>query len=321
MTNKQRYKIFCDEHSEIPLFMQVWWLDAVTVPDGKDWDVLLSEENGKIEGAMPYHVLKKWRFKIIVQPQQTQYNGVWIDYPKNMKLHKRYSFEKRVMNNLIDQLEALNVDFYSQNFHHSFMNWQPFYWRGFQQTTRYTYQINELNDLEKTLNSFDYSKRTRIRNEEQFFVDFSLAPEDFYNFHKRTLQQKNSKIEYSKELFISIYNAAKNRNQGQIITLRGEDEKLQSAIFLVWDKNSAYNLITSIDFLYKSGRSSTKMFWEAIKFASNRTKSFDFEGSMIKGVAQSFQQFGAEQVPYFNISKCTSTLLSVLINVKNTFIK
>lgn len=320
MTNKQRYKIFCEEHPEIPLFMQAWWLDAVCI-DGKTWDVLLYEENGKIIGVMPYHLFRKWGFKVIERTQHTQYHGVWIDYPVDCKLHKRYSFEKRVMDNLINQLGDLKVSYYSQSFHHSFTNWQPFYWRGFKQTTRYTYQIKDLNDLEKVLNSFDYSKRARIVKEEQFFVDLSLSPEDFYDFHKLTLKQRNSKISYTKELFLSIYTAARSRNQGQIIALKDNNNRLHSAVFLIWDINSAYNLITSIDFLSKSGKASAKMFWEAIQFASKKTKVFDFEGSMIKGVAQSFQQFGAEQIPYFNISKCNSKRFAFLMCLKNKLIK
>ena len=317
MSNKERYETLCKQRPEIPLFMQAWWLDAVCAPENKTWNVLLYEENGKIVGVMPYLLFKKWGFKVILPPFYTKHSGIWIDYPQDMKLHTRYSFEKRVLDNLIDQLEALKVSFFSQSFHHSFTNWQPFYWRGFKQTTRYTYQIKDLSNLEKVLNSFDYSKRARITNEKQFFVDFSLTPEKFYDFHKRTLLQRNSKIEYSEKFFVSIYNAAKNRNQGQIIALKDENDKLHSAIFLVWDKNSAYNLITSIDLESKSGTASTKMFWEAIKFVSDKTKVFDFEGSMIKSVAQSFQQFGAEQVPYFYIEKCSSSLLSILIKVKN----
>ena len=316
MTNKQRYKEFCETHSEVPLFMQSWWFDAVCIPENKQWDVLLYEENGKIVAALPYHLLKKWGFSIIIQPQQTQYSGIWIDYPKNIKLHKRYSFEKKIMDNLIDQLEKLNISYFSQNFHHSFTNWQPFYWKNFKQTTKYTYQIKDLSNLEKVLNDFNYSKRASIINKEQFLVDFSLTSKDFYNFHKRTLRQRNVKIEYSEKLFVSICNTAQNRNQGQIVALRDKNGNLHSAIFLVWDKYSAYNLITSIDFLYKSKTASTKMFWEAIKFVSDKTKMFDFEGSMIEKVALSYQQFGVEQVPYFNISKSYSGIFNLLFKLK-----
>ena len=317
MSNKQRYTELCAQRSDIPLFMQAWWLDAVCMPENKVWDVLLCEENGKIVGAMPYHLLKKWGFKIILQPQLTQYSGVWIDYPKEMKLHKRYSFEKRVMDNLIDQLEKLNVSYYSQNFHHFFSNWQPFYWKNFKQTTRYTYQIKDLSDLENCFDNFSYAKQKHIKKEnEDFSIDFSVSADEFYRFHRDCLKQKGAEIIYSRELLFSIYNEAAKRGQGKIIALKDKNESLHSALFFVWDENAAYALISAINPRFKSDGASTKVFWEAIKFVSDKTKVFDFEGSMIEGVAQSFQQFGAEQVPYFNITKPYSKIFSLLQQIK-----
>jgi len=315
--NKECYRKLCEE-KDLPLFMQAWWLDAVCAPEGKLWDVLFAEENGKIIGVMPYHIIKKYGFKIIVQLQGAQYTGIWIDYPKDIKLHKRYSFEKRVMDSLIDQLEKLKVSFYSQNFHHSFTNWQPFYWRGFQQTTRYTYRINDLNDLENVFENFSYAKQKHIKKEnDDLLVDCSLSVDEFYDFHKETLKHKNAKIEYSRELFLSIYNEVVKREQGKIIALKDKNKNLHSALFFAWDKNSAYALISAINPQFKSDGASTKMFWEAIKFVSDKTNAFDFEGSMIEGVAQSFQQFGAEQVPYFNITKSYSKIFSLLQQIKN----
>jgi hypothetical protein len=302
---------------EMPIFLQNWWFDAVTAPEGKEWNALLCEENGKIIAAMPYHLIKKYGFKIIIQPQLTQYNGIWIDYPKDIKLHKRYSFEKQVMDNLIDQLENLRYSFFTQNFHYSFMNWQPFYWRGFRQTTRYTYQIKDLSDLEKCFDNFSYAKQKHIKKENNnLLIDFSLSANEFYDFHKECLKQKNASIEYSQELFLSVYDEAIKREQGKIIALKDKNKNLHSALFFVWDKNSAYAMISTINPQFKSDGASTKMFWEAIKFVSDKTKVFDFEGSIIKNVAQSFQQFGAEQVPYFNISKSYSYIFNILLRLK-----
>ena len=315
--DKERYRKLCKE-KDIPLFLQAWWLDAVCTPENKTWNVLLCEENGKIVGAMPYCIVKKYGFKAISQLQGAQYTGVWIDYPQDIKLHKRYSFEKRVMNNLIDQLETLNVSYFSQNFHHSFTNWQPFYWRGFRQTTRYTYQIKDLSDLEKVFENFSYAKQKHIKKEnEDLFVDFSVSANEFYDFHKECLQQKNDRIGYSQKLFLSIYNETIKREQGKIIALKDKNGHFHSALFFTWDKNSAYAYISAINPQFKSDGASTKVFWETIKSISDKTKIFDFEGSMIEGIAQSFQQFGAEQVPYFCISKNYSKLFSVLKFVKN----
>ena len=317
--NKERYRILCEE-KDLPLFMQAWWFDAVCTPEGNEWNVLLCEElqigesqNRTIIGAMPYCITKKFGFKLILTPNGAQYNGVWIDYPKEMKLHKRCSFEKRVMDNLIDQLETLKISYFSQNFHHSFTNWQPFYWRGFKQTTRYTYPIENLSNLETVFNDFSSAKQRHIKKENvDLTVDFSLSADAFYEFHKQCLQQKNEKIGYSREFFLSMYNESVKRGQGKIISLKDKNNNLQSSIFIVWDKKTAYASIYAFHTQFKSDGASTKMFWEAIKFVSDKTQTFDFEGSMIENVAQSYQQFATKQVPYFNISKTYSKLFSLL---------
>ncbi|MDR0829594.1 MAG: hypothetical protein LBN95_05745 [Prevotellaceae bacterium] len=315
--NKEQYRKLCTEKS-IPLFMQAWWLDAVCI-EKFDWDVLFYKKNENILGVLPYCFCKKYGFKIIEQPNRTQYNGVWIDYPQEQKLHKRYSFEKKVMDNLIAQLENLKISFYSQNFHHSFTNWQPFYWKGFKQTTRYTYRITDLSDLEKVFNAFSAAKQRHIKKENaDLVVDFSVSAEEFYDFHKKCLETKNAKMEYSQKLFYSIYNEAIKCKQGKIIALKNA-KKIHSAIFVVWDKNSAYALNYAINPALKNDGASTKMFWEAIKYVADKTQAFDFEGSMIESVAQSYLQFGGEQTPYFRIEKSYSKLLLGLKFLKNIF--
>ena len=322
MTNKQRYEKLCNERPDIPLFMQAWWLDAVCTPEGKEWDVFLYEENGKIIGAMPYHLLKKWGFKVIDRTQFTQHHGLWIDYPKEMKLHKRYSFEKRVMDSLIDQLEALKVSFYSQNFHSSFTNWQPFYWQNFKQTTRYSYVLKNIENTENIFDNIHPRYKQKIRKcENELTVDFNLSPKEFYNFHKNSLTEKNDEILYSKELFLSLCQAAIERKQGAIIAVRDKNNDLLSAVIFVWDENCGYNLNTARKITDGSNDASVYMIFQVIKYLKNKTKNYDFEGSMIEGVAKRNQYFGAEQVPYFNISKNYSKLFSVLKYVKDTFVR
>ena len=67
--------------------------------------------------------------------------------------------------------------------------------------------------------------------------------------------------------------------------------------------------------LRNSGAMSLCM-WEAIKFASTKTKKFDFEGSMIESVERYFRAFGAEQKPYFHITKVLSYMLRMAKSLK-----
>jgi hypothetical protein len=61
------------------------------------------------------------------------------------------------MTRLIDALPPHDV--FSQSFHHSITNWQPLSWKGFTQTTRYTYILKDLSDLDKVMENFEKSKK------------------------------------------------------------------------------------------------------------------------------------------------------------------
>ena len=71
----------------------------------------------------------------------------------------KLSYEKEIIFEIDDKLKELGIDYYNQNFHYSFLNWQPFYWKGYSQTTRYTYVIRDLSDLRTVFSNFSKSKR------------------------------------------------------------------------------------------------------------------------------------------------------------------
>ena len=53
---------------------------------------------------------------------------------------------------------------------------------------------------------------------------------------------------------------------------------------------------------------------ETIKYVSQFVNTFDFEGSMIQGVEESFRWYGAHQTEYYNISKDNRLLYKRLLS-------
>ena len=314
-TNKDRYRILCTEMKNIPLFMQAWWMDAVCY--NKKWDVLIFEKKNKIVGVLVYHFIKKLGFKIIVQPLFTQYNGIWIDYPEQLSKNETLGFEKEIMTNLIEQLESLKFSYYAQNFGPSVTNWLPYYWKGFEQTTRYTYQITDLSDTEKCFQQFSHAKKKQINKAgKTLLIDQQLSGVEFYNHVKKNLNTIGKKLSYTEDLFFRLFEACKSRNQGCIISARNEQKQLHAALFIIWDENCAYNLISTIAPEFRSSGASSLVVWEAIKQMSNRTKVFDFEGSMEESIENSFRQFGTKQVPYLRIIMHNSLSVRILYFLK-----
>ena len=82
LTDIKRYRKLCNENKTIPLFMQAWWMDVVCFKE--KWDVILYEKKNRIVAVWVYHYVTKLGFKIIIQPQLTQTNGIWIDRTINL---------------------------------------------------------------------------------------------------------------------------------------------------------------------------------------------------------------------------------------------
>lgn len=313
---KERYKELCDDERSIPLMMQHWWLETVCPGE---WGVFLAEEKEQIAGALSFHFRTKLGMQFLIQPQRTQYGGLWARRSETATTDgERLAREKRIFGKLIDQLEQLKPGYYTQNLHHTITNWLPFYWRGYTQTTRYTYVIESIGNHEKCLSRFSPSKQRQIRKAEgKFTLDLELAPDEFYTSHKQALRDtRNEEIEYSYEFFLRLWKAATARRQGQIFALRDSKGKIHAAHFIVWDKASAYDLLYFIHPDCASSGASTLIIAEILKWLINKTKAFDFEGSMNEGVENSYRQFGTTQKSYFQICKSFNPLAGILIGLK-----
>jgi hypothetical protein len=86
---------------------------------------------------------------------------------------------------------------------------------------------------------------------------------------------------------------------------------------IVWDNECAYYLMAMRKKDYNSSGGTEFLVDEAIKYVSQFVNTFDFEGSMIKGVEESFRQYGAHQVEYYEITKCNNVLLRIKSAIKN----
>ena len=305
MDNKEQYIRFCQKEENIPLFLQPWWLDAVTQPDGKQWDVLLARNKHKdIDAVLPFVTGKKFGLKYIVMPQLTQYTGVWIKGKINENNAKRVSREKHLQNSLIQQLNKLNVSYFELNFSLTYKNWLPFYWEGYNQQTCYTYRLEDISDTDKVFKMFFPCKQRQIRKAQKILhVEYSMSADEFYELRCKHLSAQGKKNILSKQFVCNIINTSLKRKQGIIISTVDNNDNIHAAIFVVWDKICAYQLITAINPKYKDTGASTFVVWEAIKKLSKETKNYDFYGSMLEEVEYSNRQFGTTQTPYFKITK------------------
>lgn len=306
MSNQDTYRQLCQNRPDIPLFMQAWWLDATNMP----WDVILFEHKNQIAGFYVYSYVKKWGKTLITQPMLTQYSGPFLFIPDGISLTQKYSLENKVYHYFIEQLEAKKYHFIEQNWHHSQQNWQPFYWQGFKESSRYTFVLENL-QVEEIRQALSPDKKNKLNKAQTLQLRLDTSCQAFYSLCKQHIQAKGKAIFYSLETFQKLHDAAKQRQQGQILSLHDSAGHIHAALWVVWDSQAAYHLIMPIVPTHRNSGASTRLIFEAIHFLQGKTKQYDFEGSMIQGVALHNQSFGAKQVMFHQIQKSHSKLLSL----------
>ncbi|MBB3186700.1 GNAT family N-acetyltransferase [Microbacter margulisiae] len=310
---KDIYKHLC-EREDIPLFQQAWWMDTVCIKG--DWDLFLYKVNNDIVAAMPFHFRKKFGLKFIIEPQLTPYSGIWIKPNQPFLLRNQYELEKKIVTYFIEELYRFGFVYYLQTFHPSFTNGLPFYWKGFGQTTRYSFVIEDISNPKLVFEAFSNRKKRDIRKAEaSLMISFDLNPNAFYEFTQMVWAQRKKKLSYSWEFFCRVATTALERNQGIIMAAHDDQNKLHAALFVVWDKRSAYCLTYAIDESYKGSGALSLLIWSAIQYLSDKTIAFDLEGSMIESVADSYVQFASSRLSYFEIKK-TNLLVDLLMKFR-----
>lgn len=300
MKNKEQYREFCRETASVRLFSQPWWLDAAAGPE--NWDVALVIKGNQIAAAMPYTQKRLAGLKVYKMPELTPWHHVFVDYPPDQKMTSRLSYEKDIITELIRQLPESRR--FMQKYSYELTNWLPFYWKGYRQTTRYSYIIPDIRDTETVFGAFRNNIRREIRKaERQLHVVVEDDLTEFYRLNKMTFSRQNENPSYSFDLLQRMDTACSNHKCRKIWAALDHKGRKHAVLYLVWDQFSAYYLMGGSDPELRTSGASSLLMWKAIQYASTVTDRFDFEGSMIEPIERFVRGFGARQTPYFVIYK------------------
>jgi lipid II:glycine glycyltransferase (peptidoglycan interpeptide bridge formation enzyme) len=215
-------------------------------------------------------------------------------------LTTRIAEQKELFNKLIDQLPR--CDYFELYLNHRITNWLPFYWRGFKQTTRYTYILDDLSSTEAVWKGLRAEVRTQIRKaERQLSVRTDLSIDQLLDVVELTFRRQGRQLPFTRELVRRIDEACLQRGARHAFFAMDADRRLHAALYMVRDAEYAYYLLGGADPRLRSSGAQLLLFWEAIRLAATLNLKFDFEGSMIEPIERVFRAFGAVQVPYMKV--------------------
>ena len=183
---------------------------------------------------------------------------------------------------------------------------------GFTIRKHTTYRIEDLGDLEAVERRFSENKRRQIRKAVSLEL-VQLEPERFYAFHTDCLRRQGKEIAYSKSFFESLDAACVAHEAREILGLQDANGELYAAVYLVFDKKTCYFLIPCYAPQFGSSGAGARIVAEAIRFASEHSEAFDFEGSMIPGVANHYAQFGSTPAYFYEVERVYNPLFKLLL--------
>ncbi|MBO6794884.1 MAG: GNAT family N-acetyltransferase [Balneolaceae bacterium] len=290
------------------IFMQPWWLDVVAKDD---WIELKIEKGGDLKARWPIVMRKKMGFVHIEMPVLTQKTGPWIkqESTKQVSLH---SNERKLLEELIEKIPSF--DRFNLNLDESIINYLPFKWSGFKQSSNTSFRINDPYNSEAVWANFKSTVRRNIRRaQENCTISTNLTSKELYLQIKKTFHRKNKEPSYSFELIDDLINEATKRNRANIIGVLNKNNEVISAQLFIHDDNVTYYLAGGFDNdNIEPGAVSLGMF-EGIRLAAARKNAFDFEGSSVNGIEQFFSSFGSIPIHFHNIHKVSNKYLPVYL--------
>lgn len=190
-TSKEEWNSFVDRSPHGSVFCYYEWLEFST--DG-DFKILVYVENNEIIAGMPLPFYSTNKIRL---PLLTQKMGVLFKDFSDLKYTTK--LEKEIIYDFIDILKSKKKS-YSMNFDWHFDNWLPFYWKGYEQTTRNTYVIDySKKNLDSIWEELDQKTRNSIRKASKNSLDVLETNNlsKFFEINKKTFTRQGQKIPYS----------------------------------------------------------------------------------------------------------------------------
>lgn len=287
---------FVDESPQGDVFCYSWWLDVITKSNFKIYAVFHKDT---IIAGMPLALDENRK---VNEPPLTRTLGVLYKDQAYLSLQKQISNQRRWLSALLNFL-PLN-EFVQMSMHHNFTDWLLFRWKGFSQTTRYTYLIDyndeKYKDLYKNLNrgrkeSIKKAKKSGIHIEQT--DDIALM----YKYESMSFQRQGLNFKMSFNELVLLDKQIKKNIERVVFKATDNMNRIHAMVYVVFNKRSAYALLSGGNPVFRKSGGHTLAMWEAMKYFKDKVDIFNFGGSDLESIERHLKGFGGVLTPYFHI--------------------
>ena len=274
-----KYDACIDNSFNTRIYAYSWYLDIVAT----NWDVLILDD---YKAVMPLPWRQKYFIKYIYKPCWTQQLGIFSANSIDEVLVQKF------MKAIPKKFKKISIQFNSGN---------PISGKGVTKKVNYILPLDR--GYEELFSEFKRSRRRRVRqsnNERLYIKDISFFT--FYEIVDKYYKFiKSSKDDYSR--LKKLVDFLLKKSMCNLIGVFDSKENIVGATIQLFDKNRITYLFGISTPEGKKIQSITFVINNCIKNNSDSKLIFDFEGSMIIGVAKFFKSFGSLDEGYYAYQK------------------
>jgi hypothetical protein len=200
--------------------------------------------------------------------------------------------------------ELANQMIFVQAFHPSLTNWLPFMWKGFKQTTHLGYVIEDLSDTEWLWAQVADKVRNNIRRAQKQGLKVIPCDIDLVTtMTERSFKQQHLPLPFARSYVARIFSASIANGSGACFAAIDATGQPHASMFIVWDHKRAYGITTGTNPQLRASGAESLLIWHVLKFSAERSRAFDFSGSVIEHLEKFFRNFGGRLISYNRILK------------------
>ncbi len=267
----------CENH--LP-YCYSWYLNTVS----PGWDALVF---GNYEKIFPLTGKAKAQIHYLYQPYFTQQLGV---FGNNLTEQDTPVFLQAIP----EKFKFIEINLNTQN---------QFFSAEISSKNKTTYHIDLKNKYDEIYLQFNTNTKRNIKKAESHNLKLNKAENTniLIQLFKENAGKKTDLTNKNYKTLEKLIHECTENNIGHVYEVHSNENKIESAAFIISSKNILINLFNAVSPTGKKNGAMFFLFNEIIKANSVSNKYFDFEGSDIPEVARFYQGFGAKPALYQHI--------------------
>lgn len=302
-TEYAQWNEFVDKSPQGFIFDYSWWVNILAKDDFKVCAVF-DDDNIIVAGV----VLPYINTGNVGMPLLTQAMGILFEdfsMQNNIRLQKQMTKQKEYTNMIWEVIEK-DIKHLKLQFNYHYDYWSPLFWKGCEQTTKYTYVIDYSNYIpEEEFKRFSKGHKwilNRVEKKSNLKVVETDDVDEYLRESLKTYERQGTKRAYSDELVKTLCSELRKRDMLKIFKCIDGQEKIHGIAIFIYDKREVYYWLGASDAELRESGGHTYLVWHAIQYFADKVHTFNFGGSMIEAVEKNFRNFSSLPKSYYNIS-------------------